>query len=166
MNKGNYYLKKDNLSGEILYLEYDKIDGYNITPKTKLEDAIKVNKIVFVNPGLSEKLIRKKIEIKIRYLLKSLRDFDEDPSGGDEDAVRQSLIDAERLKLMLLNEYRKYLGNTYGSYSIKKIQIIINQLRIKLYDKVQQRRIYETMSANMNNLFYLDEEETKKGRGR
>ena len=162
MNKGNYYLHRDNLSGEILYLEYDKIKGYDITPKTKIEDAIKVNKIVFVNPSLSEKLIRKKIEIRIRYLLKCLQDFENDPSGGDEDAIRHSLMDAERLKLMLLNEYKKYLGNTYGSFSMKKIQIIINQLRIKLYDKVNQRRFYESM----NNLYYLDDEEPMRGRGR
>lgn len=162
MNKGNYYLRKDNLSGEILYLEYDKIKGYDITPKTKIEDAIKVNKIVFVNPSLSEKLIRKKIEIKIRYLLKCLQEFESDPSGGDEDAIRHSLMDAERLKIMLLNEYKKYLGNTYGSFSIKKIQIIINQLRIKLYDKINQRRFFESM----NNLYYLDDEEPMRGRGR
>ena len=162
MNKGNYYLHKDKLSGEILYLEYDKIKGYDITPKTKVEDAIKVNKIVFVNPSLSEKIIRKKIEIKIRYLLKCLQDIENDPSGGDEDAIRHSLMDAERLKIMLLNEYKKYLGNTYGSFSIKKIQIIINQLRIKLYDKINQRKFYESL----NNLYYLEDEEPMKGRGR
>ena len=162
MNKGNYYLRKDKLSGEILYLEYDKIEGYDITPKTKIEDAIKVNKIIFVNPGLSEKLIRKKIEIKIRHLLKVLHDIDEDPSGGDEGAIRQSLMDAERLKVMILNEYKKYLGNTYGSFSIKKIQIIINQLRIKLYDKINRNRFFDSM----NNLYYLDDEEQTRGRGR
>lgn len=162
MNKGNYYLRKDKLSGEILYLEYDKITGYDITPKTKIEDAIKVNKIIFVNPSLSEKLIRKKIEIKIRYLLKCLQEFENDPSGGDEDAIRHSLMDAERLKIMLLNEYKKYLGNTYGSFSIKKVQIIINQLRIKLYDKINQKRFFESM----NNLYYLDDEEPMRGRGR
>lgn len=165
MNRRNYYLRKDNKSGEILYLEYDKIEGYNVTPKTKLEDAIKVDKIVFVNPSLSEKLIRKKVEIKIRAFLKVLEEIDNDPSGGDEDGIKNSLIDAERLKLMLLNEYKKYLGNTYGSYSIKKIQIIINQLRIKLYDKVNQRRMFEAVN-NFNNLYYLDEEEPSKGRGR
>lgn len=162
MHKGNYYLRKDKLSGEILYLEYDKIKGYDITPKTNIEDAIKVNKIVFVNPSLSEKLIRKKIEIKIRYLLNCLQEFESDPSGGDEDAIRHSLMDAERLKIMLLNEYKKYLGNTYGSFSIKKIQIIINQLRIKLYDKINQRKFFESM----NNLYYLDDEEQTRGRGR
>lgn len=166
MNKGNYFLHRDNLSGEILYLEYDKIKGYDITPKTKLEDAIKVNKIVFVNPSLSEKLIRKKIEIKIRYLLKRLEEFASDPSGGDEGAIKATLMDAERLKLMIINEYRKYLGNTYGSFSIKKIQIIINQLRIKLYDKVSHRRFFESMNNSMNDLYYLDDEEPTKGRGR
>lgn len=162
MEKKNYYLHRDQLSGEILYLEYDKINGYPITPKTKIEDAIKVNKIIFVNPTLSEKLIRKKVEIKIRYLIKKLEEFDSEPSGGDEGGIKYTLMDAERLKLTILNNYRKYLGNTYGSFSIKKIQIIINQLRMRLYNKVQQRRIFE----EMNNLYYLDEEEPQRGRGR
>ena len=162
MRKGNYYLHRDNLSGEILYLEYDKIKGYDITPKTKIEDAIRVNKIVFVNPSLSEKIIRKKIEIKIRYMIKKLEEFETDPSGGDEGVIKATLMDAERLKLTLLNTYRKYLGNTYGSFSIKKIQIIINQLRVRLYNKISQRRFYE----NMNDLYYLDDDEPMKGRGR
>lgn len=160
MRKGNYYLHRDNLSGEILYLEYDKIKGYDITPKTKIEDAIRVNKIIFVNPSLSEKLIRKKIEIKVRSLVKKLEEFDDDPSGGDEGSIKNTLMDAERLKLMMLNNYRKYLGNTYGSLSMKKIQIITNQLRIKLYNKINQRRAYE------NDLYYLDDDEPMRGRGR
>ena len=153
MRKGNYYLKRDNLSGEILYLEYEKIEGYDITPKTCIEDAIRVNKIVFVNPSLSEKLIRKKVDIKIRGLLKKLDEFEENPSGADEGSIQNCLMDAERLKVMLLNEYKKYLGNTFGSFSLKKIQIIINQLRIKLYDKSTQRRIYENMTMGFNPYF-------------
>ena len=160
MRKGNYYLHRDNLSGEILYLEYDKIKGYDITPKTKIEDAIRVNKIIFVNPSLSEKLIRKKIDIKVRYLIRKLEEFDDDSSGGDEGSIKNTLMDAERLKLMMLNNYRKYLGNTYGSLSMKKIQIITNQLRIKLYNKINQRRAYE------NDLYYLDDDEPMRGRGR
>ena len=59
MSKKNYYLKKDKKTGEVIYLEYDKIKGYNITPKSNIYDAITVNKIVFVNPSLSEKIIKK-----------------------------------------------------------------------------------------------------------
>lgn len=153
MEKKNYYLKKDSKTGEIIYLEYNKLDGYNITPKTKVEDAIRVNKIVFVNPTLSEKLIRKKIEIKIRYLLRKLIEIDED-DGNDEEGIRYTLMEAERLKLNILNNYVKYLGNTYQSLTIKKIQVITNQLRIKLYNCINKRRAIE-----MENLYYLEEDE-------
>lgn len=154
MNKKNYFLKKDSKSGEILYLEYDKIKGYNITPKSNIYDAIKVDKIVFVNPSLSEKIIKKKIDIKIKQLLKKLSEIEEGDNGNDEDGIRQSLMDAERLKLNILNNYRKYLGNTYQSLTIKKIQVIINQLRIKLYNAISSRR-----TNIMNDLYYLEEDE-------
>lgn len=153
MSKKNYYLKKDKKSGEVIYLEYDKIKGYNITPKSNIYDAITVNKIVFVNPSLSEKIIKKKISIKLKHLLKYLEDIDNSGST-DEDGVRQSLMDAERLKLMILNEYRKYLGNTYQSLTLKKIQIIINQLRIKLYNIINDKR-----RTILDDLYYLEEDE-------
>ena len=153
MSKKNYYLKKDKKTGEVIYLEYDKIKGYNITPKSNIYDAIPVNKIVFVNPSLSEKIIKKKISIKLKNLLKYLEDIDNSGST-DEDGVRQSLMDAERLKLMILNEYRKYLGNTYQSLTLKKIQIIINQLRIKLYNIINDKR-----RTILDDLYYLEEDE-------
>lgn len=153
MKDKNYYLKKNNKTGEIIYLEYNKIKGYNITPKTKIEDAIEVNKIVFVNPTLSEKLIRKKIDIKIKHLLKKIAEIEEE-GGNDEAGIRASLMDAERLKLNILNNYVKYLGNTYQSLTIKKVQVIINQLRIKLYNCINKRR-----SIDMEPLYYLEEDE-------
>ena len=156
MNRKNYFLKKDSLTGEILYLEYDKLDGYNITHKSNVYDAISVNKIVFVNSSLSEKIIKKKIDIKIRHFLKILETIDED-DGDNEDGVRQSLMDAERLKLNILNTYRKYLGNTYQSLTLKKIQVIINQLRIKLYNTMNNKR----RGSMFEDLYYLEEDEYK-----
>lgn len=153
MKRKNYFLQKDSKSGEITYLEYDKIEGYNITPKTKIEDAIRVNKIVFVNPSFSEKIIKKKIDIKIRYLLKCLEDIDEN-GGNDEDGIRDTLMQAERLRVNILNTYVKYLGNSYGSLTVKKVQVIINQLRIKLYNCMNKRK-----TVNMEPLYYLDEDE-------
>ena len=47
---------------------------------------------------------------------------------------RNDLAKAEKLKVNLLNTYIKYLGNSYGSLTVKKVQVIINQLRIKLYN--------------------------------
>lgn len=155
----NYYLHKNKQTGEILYLEYEKIKGYPITPKTKIEDAIEVNKVVLVNPSFSQKVIRKKVEIKLKYLIQLLEKIEED--GADEGAIKQSIIEAEKLRVNILNRYIKYLGNTYGSYSLKKIAIIINQLKIKLYTIDMQKKL---LNNYPNDLYYLDEE--KKGRGR
>lgn len=157
MNRFNYYLHKDKKTNEIVYLEYDKLDGYPITPKAKIEDAIRVNKIIFVNPDMSEKIIRKKIDIKIRYLLNCLDEIDD----SDEGAIQNTILEAEKLRVDILNKYRKYLGNTYGELSMKKIQIVINQLRMKLFDCMSKRN-YNLL----NDLYYLEDEEPKKGRGR
>ncbi len=159
MKRQNYYLHKNNKTGEITYLEYDKIDGYKITPRTKIEDAIKVNKILFVNPNFTEKIIKKKIDIKVRQLLNVISTIDED-GGDDEDSIRRSLMDAEKLRNMLLNNYVKYLGHSYESLTMKKIQVIINQLRIKLYNSMKRNRMRE-----LESLYYLDEDEYR-GRGR
>lgn len=157
----NYYLHKNNKTGEIVYLEYEKIKGYPITPKTKIEDAIEVNKIILVNPSFKEKLIRKKVEIKIRYLVNLLEKMDEE--GTDEGTIKKTIIESEKLRMNILNRYIKYLGNTYGSYSIKKINLIVNQLKIRLYNLTMQQRI---LNMYNQNLYYLDEEEPLKGRGR
>ena len=153
MSKKNYYLKKDNKSGEIIYMEFDKIKGYNITPKSDIYDGIKVDKIVFVNPSLSEKIIKKKIDIKVRKLLKELKSIDEDDDGSSADSIRQTLMEAERLKLNIIKNYCKYLGISYQSLTLKKVQIIINQLRIKLYNTMNRKRNI------LDDLLYLEEEE-------
>ena len=154
MSKKNYYLKRDNKSGEIMYMEFDKIKGYKITPKSDIYDGIKVDKIVFVNPSLSEKIIKKKIDIRIRKLLRELKTIDEDEDDGTSaDSIRQTLMEAERLKLNIIKNYCNYLGVNYQTLTLKKVQIIINQLRIKLYNKMNLRR-----NLFPSDLFYLDEE--------
>ena len=74
----NYFIKKNNKTSEVILIDYDQKEGYQINPKVKKEDEINVNKIVFMSPNLSEKLIRKKIEKRIEYLLKQLRETNED----------------------------------------------------------------------------------------
>ena len=65
-------------------------------------------------------------------VLNILDNLDEDSSDAG-DTIKKSLVEAERLKLMIISTYVKYLGNTYQSLTLKKIQIIINELRLKLY---------------------------------
>lgn len=148
----SYYLSKDKKKKETTYFEYDKVDGYEVKPKTHKEDSIEVSKIIFVNPELSEKIIRKKIDKKIDYLLKQLKQIEED--DGDNGMISKTLIDAENLRIQILTNYVKYLGNTYGNLTLRKIQIIIEQLKYKIFIN----RIYKPQET------YDVEKQGKRGR--
>lgn len=158
----NYFVSKDSKTGEIVYLEYDK-KGYKVKPKTTKKDAIEVNKIVFVSPELTKKLLKKKIDHKISKLLLELNTIDDDDDNGDPSRVRNMLVEAERLKLMIINTYRKYLGNSYTTLTLKKMEIIIDGFRKKLYTinaKKQQELLIRMMELEAM------EASEKKGKGR
>jgi len=159
----NYFVSKDKKSGEVVYLEYNK-DGYNVKPKVQKEGAIEVNKIVFVSPSLTEKLLKKKINSKISKLLLELNTTYDDEEDGGTTRYRDKLMEAEKLRLMIMNTYQKYLGKSYVALTIKKMQIIIDGYKAKLYEinSMKQREMFYRM---INGLSY-DEEEPKRGKGR
>jgi len=152
----NYFVERNNNTKDIVYVEYKVIDGYKITPKTKKEDAIEVSKIVFVSPSMTEKIIKKKIDIKLRMFLNKLKEIDIDDEDS-ESGIRETLMACERLKLNIINNYLKYLGNEYRNLSLKKLQIIINELRFRLF-AIKERQ--------QQQLYYFDEEANKGRRGR
>ena len=159
MDNRSYSISRDKTKKESVYFEYDKLDGYTVNPKRNKEDSITVSKIMFVNDSMSEKIIRKKIDKKIAYLLNQLKIFEED-TNPDEGGIKKSLMDAEKLKLQIINNYVKYLGNTYQSLTLKKIEIIVNQLRFKLYtirDLEREQNIYD-------DSLYYGEREGRRGR--
>ena len=152
MNNKSYYIAKNKKKKEIVSFELEKLDGYQVKPKTKKNDSIEVSKIIFVNKEFSEKIIRKKIDKKISALLEELK-------VNNEGAIRKSLMDAEKLRLQIINTYVKYLGHTYEGLTLKKLQIIIEQLRYKLYYiEMIKREIY------MNQMGYGKEKEGRRGR--
>lgn len=149
MNNKTYYISKGKTKKETMYLEYEKMDGYKVNPKVSKKDAITVNKIIFVNPEFSEKIIRKKIDKKIAYLLSQLKLIDSDDSG-DTGNIKKTLLDAEKLRIQIINEYVKYLGHTYESLTLKKIEIIIEKLKFKLYtiNEIERENYYYNQKEN------------------
>ena len=158
-NKRRYYVSKNKDKKEIVCFEIENVVGYELKPKVKNKDGIQVSKIIIVNPEFSEKIIRKKIDKKITYLLDQLKIIDQDDNGDNEGDIRRSLMDAEKLRLQILNKYIKYLGHTYGSLTMKKIQLITEQLRYKLYYiEVMKREMY------LNQVSQEEEKESRRGR--
>lgn len=157
----NYFISKDTTDGEIVYLEYNK-DGYKVNPKAKKKDEIEVNKIVFVSPNLTEKLLKKKINKKISKLLLELNTTYDDEEDGGAARFRNMYLEAEKLLNYLINIYSKYLGKTYTELTIKKLKIIINEYNNKLYmisEKKQAELFMKMFSSFTSN-------EEQKGRGR
>jgi hypothetical protein len=131
MNNKTYHISKTRKEKNVEKLELDKLDGYQVNPKVKEEGAIKVDKVLFTDGDLSEKIIRKKIDNKIEYLLYKLRLLDTDE--GSSGSIEKSLMDAEKLRLQLINKYVKYLGHTYYSLTLKKIELLIDEFNYRLY---------------------------------
>ena len=128
-----YHLSKTKKEKEAVNIDFNKLNGYKVNPKVKEKDGILVNKIVFVDDEFSEKIIRKKINMKIDYLLKQLKLMQDE--GTDNGTIKKSLMDAEKLRVKLINKYVKYLGHNYYGLTLKKIELIIEELNFKLYMK-------------------------------
>lgn len=156
MSKKSYYITKNKQKKEIVSFELENLDGYKVNPKVNKKGSIKVSKIIFVNSEFSEKIIRKKIDQKITSLLAQLKIIDEDDTGNNEGTIRKKLMDAEKLRLRIINNYVKYLGNTYNKLTLKKLQIITEQLRYKLYLIEEKKR----------EIFYQNNIEKEGRRGR
>lgn len=154
MSKNSYYVTKTKKKKEVALLELEKLDGYKITPHIHNDDMIKVSKVIFLNDDMTERIIRKKVDRKINYFLEYLNNDSDD--GGIE-GVKQSLMMVEKLRVQLINNYVKYLGNTYYGLTLRKIELIISELRYKLYlHEFKKQEVY------IDN----DEVQKKSGRGR
>ena len=68
MESKTYKIDRKSNSLDIVNLEYSNIDGYKIKPKVNKENTKKVDNIIFTNPSLIKKIIKKKINIKIKEL--------------------------------------------------------------------------------------------------
>lgn len=164
--KSNYYVQRDEDSKEIVFIEFDKLNGYNVLPKIGKKNEIEVNKIVFIKPSFSEKIIKKKIDLKIEYLMKVLENIDSDDDEGSEHNIRQSLVEAERLKLSIINSYIKFLGSEYRGLTLKKLEIIIKKLRMRLYTMKEKKNIidYDFDRKYINYDYEVEEKRGRRGR--
>lgn len=157
MTRENYFVERNHETDEVVYLEYDKIDGYEITPKAKMEDAISVKKVVFASPSLSSKIIKKKINNIIIKLLEFIENIDD---GTDGESIRENLMKAEKLRVSIITKYIKYLGNNYSSLTLKKLELMVNKLENELYKKEIKDRYLDYLMYNSY------QENNNKGKGR
>lgn len=129
-----YFVVKEKNNKAITYFEYDTMEGYDLAPKKgmKIEDAINVNKVVIINPSLAEKVAKKKLDLKFRKLVQLLNViFETDDDTGT--AYHEGLNEVSKLRTELLNKYRKHLEEEEADLMDKKLDILEQELKTRLY---------------------------------
>ena len=152
MQNNHYLIVKEKNKKEIAYFEYDKLDGFNMTSKNKnikLKDAINVNKMVIVNPSMVEKLIDKKINIRMKKLINlivNIYDSDDDPGSS----MMQALNEIEKFKREMINKYLNYMNKKQLSNLEDKIRMLESEVTKKSYvinENSIEEEVYETRKS-------------------
>lgn len=133
MRQQHYYINKNNPTKEIIYLDFNKLKGFDFSPKNKIQyEGIVVNKMVIIKPSMIEKILKKKIKKKLDLYLKLIIKFIESEDSDNGESLREALNDLTRYKSIIANKYMKYLDEKYLKLLIKKISILEYELNNKL----------------------------------
>ena len=137
-NKINYLIVKDENKKETIYFECDKIDGYELVKnRKKVINGVNVNKMVIVNESFIEKVINKQVDKKMKSLLEliaSVCESDEDPSS----AMMFALNEVEKFKRFIINQYASYMNKKQLELLDKKVKLIENEVKMRLYQYSQK----------------------------
>ena len=140
MSEKHYYINKNSSNKEIIYLDFDKLKGFDFSPKNNVKyDGIVVNKMVIIKPSMIEKVLKKKIKKKLDLYLKLIIKFIDSDNG---ESLREALNDLTRYKNIIAYKYRKYLDEKYLKLLIKKIALLEYELNSKLMN-YQEEYTYE-----------------------
>ena len=133
MSEKHYFVNKKSNNNEIIYLDYNKLKGFDFSPKNKIKyDGIVVNKMVIIKPSMIEKVLKRKIKNKLDLYLKLIVRFIESEDSDSGESIREALNDLTRYKGIIAHKYRKYLDEKYLRLLLKKIVILEYELNSKL----------------------------------
>ena len=129
MENKRFVVKKDAKTDVITYMEYEKLKGFSVKPKSDVsfEDMINVNEMILINPSLIEKLISKKCTKSFDKILKMLSIVSDDED--DEDSGYLLILDEiARFKNLLVNKYKFYMEEKAYELNIKKLELLEQEI--------------------------------------
>lgn len=143
MKKNHYLLIKRKFGNEIVYIDYNKLDGFKIKPRNRVRyDGIEVNKLLIIKPTFIEKIIKRKIKIKLDNYLQYIIMLIENNDDTDASSLSIVLDDVTRYSQMIKNKYRKYLDDKYYELLLKKVSLLEQELKKKIF-KIKITQSYQ-----------------------
>ena len=132
MKEKHYLIVKGKYNGEIVYIDYHKMDGFSLKPKNSIPyDGITVNKMMIVKPTMIENILKRKIKRKLDLYLQYIIAL-MDSSDDDDSHLRAILNDISRYRDMIRNQYQKYLEERYITLLLRKLALMEQELKMKL----------------------------------
>jgi len=145
MKTKHYLLTSGDFNGSVIYIDYDKLKGFRVQPRNQVEyDGVSVNKMILMKPSFIEKVLKRKVKLKLdSYLQYIIRMMEEENNDEDGAIIEMVMNDLERYKRMIINKYRMYLESEYLELLMKKISLLERELAIKkmVYEEpVEEKR--------------------------
>ena len=151
MDNRGYYISKKGKNNEIVYIDYNKLSGFDIKPRNNVKyDGIVVNKMIIIKPTMIEKVLKRKIKNKLNLYLSLIIDMIDNGDSSDDTNLREALNDLSRYKNIIDYKYKKYLDDKYFNLLKKKIDLLEYELKSKI----------EVVKQNA----YLEEKKTRRSR--
>ena len=124
-----FVVKKDAKTDVITYMEYEKLKGFSVKPKTNVtfEDMINVNEMILINPSLIEKLVSKKCSRTFDKIVKMLSVVSDDEDDSDP-GYMLILDEIERFKNLLVSKYQKYMDEKEYELNLKKLELLKQEI--------------------------------------
>lgn len=133
MSERKFVVKKDAVSDVITYMEYEKLKGFNVKPKSTFNsfDMINVNEMVIINPTLIEKLVSKKCKRNMEKIIKMTSMIDNTDEDDADSFFGLILDEVARFKSLLVSKYADYMEKEEYKVLLKKLEIIEKEVRLR-----------------------------------
>ena len=126
-----YSIVKNRFKGKFK-INYDKIKGFKVKPRNKVNKGLEINKLTVTNPSFIDGVLKKKTQKKLELYLNYIISIIDDEENTDPDGVRMALDDLERYKGIVEYRYSKYLDELYTKLLLKKIDLLKRELKKKI----------------------------------
>ena len=154
----SYLIKKNNDTNEIVFMEYE-LEGYKFKPNSS-KASIEVKEVTIVNPSMIENILEAKYNKAFQRVLMATYEALKQEDKKALTSIKKALEEIEKLKQILLGKYQKFLSKEKEKKFLVKLELMEQQLNIKLNHSINMEKWFKGLLAKL--ILLLNEDETSE----